>query len=143
MPLSTSPAVSCSLLVSGLGHFRLHTDFLVLDAMGVKGFGLALRRSFFFAWITTMVGAALTYYILAIVFPQASYVENKGKKFSEKPQEEIEQWSKMRRSGGEIEEVDREKDAELERDAAQYSPDGGVTNPGAKKEPATVAVLQA
>ena len=67
--------------------------------MGVKGFSTALTRSFYFAWLTTLVSAGGTYYILARLFPQASYVENKDLKFKEWDQETVESWATARRIG--------------------------------------------
>ena len=72
---------------------------LVLDNMGVKGFSTSLKRSFFFAWITSLVGAALTYYLLARFFPQRSYTANASQKWGEWTQEKVEAWSNARRVG--------------------------------------------
>lgn len=69
--------------------------------MGVKGFSTSLKRSFFFAWITSLVGAALTYYLLARFFPQRSYTSNASSKWvwGEWTQDKVEAWSSARRLG--------------------------------------------
>lgn len=67
--------------------------------MGLDGVKLSVRRSFYFAWITSLFGAALTYYVLARLFPQNSYKMNKNEKWSEWSQDKVEAWSKARRMG--------------------------------------------
>jgi hypothetical protein len=67
--------------------------------MGLDGVKLSVRRSFYFAWITSLLGAATTYYLLARLFPQNSYKMNKNEKWSEWTQDKVEAWSKARRMG--------------------------------------------
>ena len=69
----------------------------VLDNMGVKGFSTGVVRSFYFAFITTGIAAGLTYYLLARFFPQANYVANKGLKFKEWSQDEVEMYAAGKR----------------------------------------------
>ncbi|WVQ81583.1 hypothetical protein IAT38_003707 [Cryptococcus sp. DSM 104549] len=61
-----------------------------LNNMGVKGFSTSLIRSFYFAFLTTGAAAGLTYYLLATLIPQENYKRNKGLKFREWTEEEIE-----------------------------------------------------
>ncbi|WWC97765.1 hypothetical protein V866_004651 [Kwoniella sp. B9012] len=61
-----------------------------LNNMGVKGFSTGVIRSFYFAFITTGCAAGLTYYLLATIFPQPNYKINKGTKFREWTEEEVE-----------------------------------------------------
>ena len=62
----------------------------VLNNMGVKGFGTGVIRSFYFAFITTGTAAGLTYYLLARLFPQKTYIDNKHLSFFEWTPEEVE-----------------------------------------------------
>lgn len=70
-----------------------------LHAMGAIDASLALERSYYFAWITSGTAAGLVYYLLARFFPQASYLENKGKKFQEWSQDEIEEYAGYAHAG--------------------------------------------
>jgi hypothetical protein len=67
--------------------------------MGLDGVKLSVRRSFYFAWITSLFGAAATYYLLARFFPQKSYVMNKNEKWGEWTQDKVEAWGAARRRG--------------------------------------------
>lgn len=64
-----------------------------LHAMGAIELNVGTQRSFYFAFITSGCGAGLTYYLLARFFPQPNYVANKGLKFKEWSQEEVEQYA--------------------------------------------------
>jgi hypothetical protein len=126
-----------------------NTDRSVLDNMGLDGVKLSVRRSFYFAWITSLFGAALTYYLLARFFPQNSYKMNKGLKWGEWTQDKVEAWGEARRRGDRdgaemfdetlekesevvMGDVD-EKDVELEGEGDEKS----------KRDRAGVAVLEA
>jgi hypothetical protein len=116
--------------------------------MGLDGVKLSVRRSFYFAWITSLFGAALTYYVLARIFPQNSYKMNKSEKWSEWSQEKVEAWSKARRLG------DREgaemfdggvkgfEDSEIVMDNV-YEKDVELGDDKDKRDRAGVAVLEA
>lgn len=123
-------------------------EILVLDNMGVKGFSTSLKRSFFFAWITSLLGAAVTYYLLARLFPQRSYVANKDEKWGEWTQEKVEAWTTARRLG------DREAAEAVEEDdkaigASELVLDNSedkeveAAGDGPKRDKAGVAVLEA
>ncbi|OCF32327.1 uridine permease [Kwoniella heveanensis CBS 569] len=93
-----------------------------LNNMGVKGFSTGVIRSFYFAFITTGVASGLTYYLLATIFPQENYKINKGNKFREWSEEEVEVYAagsdpETRQAGmiptpkrqSEVEDVDEKK----------------------------------
>lgn len=64
-----------------------------LNNMGKLDVSIGVQRSFYFAFITSGTGAGLTYYLLARFFPQTSYLENKGLKFAEWSQDEVETYA--------------------------------------------------
>lgn len=122
----------------------------VLDNMGVKGFSTSLKRSFFFAWITSLVGAAATYYLLARLFPQTSYVANKSQKWGEWTQEKVEAWTTARRLGDRegAEMIEQEPKTVVESEVVRDESDDkydleGVAADGTKRDKAGVAVLEA
>jgi NCS1 family nucleobase:cation symporter-1 len=57
--------------------------------MGVE-VSVGVQKSFYFAFITTGVAAGLTYYLLCRLFPPANYTMQKGLKFKEWSQGEVE-----------------------------------------------------
>lgn len=145
----------CKFIISSnIQHLALHTQreliLSVLDNMGVKGFSTSLKRSFFFAWITSLLGAALTYYLLARLFPQKSFVVNKSQKWGEWTQDKVEAWSSARRLGdretAEMVEQDEEKmgvgASELILDHEDAKEVEAVED-GPKRDKAGVAVLEA
>lgn len=115
--------------------------------MGVKGFSTSLKRSFFFAWITSLLGAAATYYILARLFPQTSYVANKDQKWGEWTQEKVEAWTTARRLGDReaaemVEESGKVGESEVVLDHSDEKEIEAVGD-GPKRDKAGVAVLEA
>jgi NCS1 family nucleobase:cation symporter-1 len=127
-----------------------HADRSVLDNMGVDGIKLSVKRSFFFAWITSLCGAALTYYLLARFFPQKSYVMNKNEKWGEWSQEKVEAWAEARRrgdrDGAEMydETLAKESEVTMGEDVDEKDVDMGEQGDDkAKRERAGVAVLEA
>lgn len=122
---------------------------VVLDNMGVKGFSTSLKRSFFFAWITSLLGAAITYYLLARLFPQASYKANKDAKWGEWSQDKVEAWTTARRLGdreaAEVVEQDLggKVESEVVHDNVDDDKEVEAVAGGPKRDKAGVAVLEA
>lgn len=121
----------------------------VLDNMGLDGVKLSVRRSFYFAWITSLFGAALTYYLLARFFPQNSYKMNKGLKWGEWTQDKVEAWGAARRrgdrDGAEMFDETLEKESEIvmgDVDEKDVELDG-EGDEKSKRDRAGVAVLEA
>jgi hypothetical protein len=115
-------------------------DSIVLDNMGLDGVKLSVRRSFYFAWITSLFGAAATYYLLARFFPQKSYVMNKNEKWGEWTQDKVEAWGAARRRG------DRDGAEMFDETLEKESEDGELDGEGDdkhKRDRVGVAVLEA
>lgn len=93
--------------------------------MGVKKVSTGITRSFYFAFITTGLGAGLTYYLLARLFPQKTYLENRDLKFYEWTPEEVEVYA----AGG-----------EWRKRAEEVSPTPAAVEDFGKKEVDGVAV---
>jgi hypothetical protein len=126
----------------------MKSDPIVLDNMGLDGVKLSVRRSFYFAWITSLFGAAATYYLLARFFPQKSYVMNKNEKWGEWTQDKVEAWGAARRrgdrDGAEMFDETLEKESEVVMDADEK--DGELDGDGDdkhKRDRVGVAVLEA
>lgn len=114
-------------------------DSIVLDNMGLDGVKLSVRRSFYFAWITSLFGAAATYYLLARFFPQKSYVMNKNEKWGEWTQDKVEAWGAARRrgdrDGAEMFDETLEKESEVVMDVDEKAgafPQFGAKQSGSK-----------
>jgi NCS1 family nucleobase:cation symporter-1 len=125
-----------------------YTDISVLDNMGLKGVKLSVKRSFYFAWITSLFGAALTYYLLARFFPQKSYVMNKSEKWSEWTQDKVEAWGAARRmgdrDGAELVDETFAKESEVVEDMDEKDVElVGGGNEKDKRDRVGVAVLEA
>jgi NCS1 family nucleobase:cation symporter-1 len=67
--------------------------------MGAIELSVPAQRSFYFAFITSGVGAGLTYYLLARFVPQESYVLHRGEKFQEWTQDEVETYAPVEGEG--------------------------------------------
>jgi len=124
------------------------SDSIVLDNMGLDGVKLSVRRSFYFAWITSLFGAAATYYLLARFFPQKSYVMNKNEKWGEWTQDKVEAWGAARRrgdrDGAEMFDETLQKESEVVMDADEKDVDlEGEGDDKHKRDRVGVAVLEA
>jgi NCS1 family nucleobase:cation symporter-1 len=101
--------------------------------MGLKSLAsnIALTHSYYFAFLTTGIAAGLTYYLLAVVFPQQSYLIHRDDKFKEWTEDEVEVYAAGKRVVG----VD-----------AAYRGEDEVETPGGwekKSGAAAVGVLEA
>ncbi|RSH95479.1 hypothetical protein EHS25_000571 [Saitozyma podzolica] len=103
-----------------------------LQAMGLKSLAsnIALTHSYYFAFLTTGVAAGLTYYLLAVIFPQQSYLIHRDEKFKEWTEDEVEVYAAGKRVVG----VD-----------VAYRGEDEVDTPGVEKKSgeAAVGVLEA
>jgi len=116
--------------------------------MGLDGVKLSVRRSFYFAWITSLFGAAATYYLLARFVPQKSYIMNKDEKWGEWSQEKVEAWGQARRrgdrDGAEMFDGTLEKESEVVMDVDEKDVELDVESDDKnKRDRAGVAVLEA
>jgi NCS1 family nucleobase:cation symporter-1 len=79
-----------------------YLTLVVLQAMGLKSLAsnIALTHSYYFAFLTTGIAAGLTYYLLAVVFPQQSYLIHRDEKFKEWTEDEVEVYAAGKRVVG-------------------------------------------